>query len=217
MRSLPLWVGLLGSVLLMVNRFFSTELLPSQARADVLGVILSAVLVLIGLLWQQIQPKPPDAVVLEGRQVFEWAADLDQPLGVASGSVKTELAWASRILLTNTVTQCVVVWWRGRVLLRRGIFPETDPPCSLGAIAQRALKTQKPIYLVSLALYPGRTEFAYLPVNTQGVIVQPMESDGVLILGANVPRSYTKQDEQWIAAIAQKLHHTLSQGDKDLP
>jgi hypothetical protein len=210
MRSLPLWAGFLGGILLLVNRSFSPVLLPSQARADVLGIVLSAVLVLIGLLWQQIQPKPPDAVTLLGRQVFDLDPELDAP-------AKTELAWASHVLLTNTVTQCVVLWWRGRVVVRRGIFPEAAPPCTLGAIAQRASTTQKPIYLVSLPLYPGRTEFDFLPANTQGVIVQPLESEGVLILGANVPRSYTKQDEQWIAAIAQKLHHTLSHGDKDLP
>ena len=28
---------------------------------------------------------------------------------------------------------------------------------------------------------------------------------GVLILGANAPRSYTKQDERWIEGIADKL------------
>jgi hypothetical protein len=30
-----------------------------------------------------------------------------------------------------------------------------------------------------------------------------------MILGANAPRSYTKQDENWIASIADKLTLTL--------
>ncbi|MEB3210500.1 MAG: cofactor assembly of complex C subunit B, partial [Leptolyngbyaceae bacterium] len=34
---------------------------------------------------------------------------------------------------------------------------------------------------------------------------------GALILGANAPRSYTKQDENWIAGIADKLANTLQQ------
>ncbi|RDH52029.1 hypothetical protein CBF18_00500, partial [Mastigocladus laminosus WC112] len=59
--------------------------------------------------------------------------------------------------------------------------------------------------------YPGRIEFDYLPENTQGVICQPIGKEGVLILGANAPRSYTKQDENWIAGIADKLAVTLSQ------
>ncbi|MFM9157965.1 MAG: cofactor assembly of complex C subunit B, partial [Dolichospermum sp.] len=44
---------------------------------------------------------------------------------------------------------------------------------------------------------------------TQGVICQPIGKEGVLILGANAPRSYTKQDENWIAGIADKLAVTL--------
>ncbi|XTZ10675.1 MAG: cofactor assembly of complex C subunit B, partial [cyanobacterium endosymbiont of Rhopalodia yunnanensis] len=60
-----------------------------------------------------------------------------------------------------------------------------------------------------LPLYPGRVEFDYLPENTQGVICQPLGNQGVLILGANVPRSYTKQDENWIQGIADKLADTL--------
>jgi hypothetical protein len=31
----------------------------------------------------------------------------------------------------------------------------------------------------------------------------------VLILGANAPRSYTQQDEAWIAGIAEKLGDSL--------
>ncbi|HBS69689.1 MAG TPA: cofactor assembly of complex C subunit B, partial [Cyanobacteria bacterium UBA11149] len=48
------------------------------------------------------------------------------------------------------------------------------------------------------------------PENTQGVICQPIGNAGVLILGANAPRSYTKQDEIWIEGIADKLGNTLS-------
>ena len=54
-----------------------------------------------------------------------------------------------------------------------------------------------------------RSEFNYLPENTQGVICQPISNNGVMILGANAPRSYTKQDENWISGIADKLTDTL--------
>jgi hypothetical protein len=80
-----------------------------------------------------------------------------------------------------------------------------------GAILQRVLKIHRPVYLVDLKIYPGRVEFDYLPDNTQGLICQPMGEEGALILGANVPRSYTKQDETWIAGIADKLGNTLEQ------
>ena len=201
LRQLPIVVGALGGTLLMVNRLVTPALTDSQARGDALGVILSAVLILTGLLWQQAQPKRPDSVVLEGEEGFE----LDKALPDA---LKTELAWASHLLLTNTATRTLVAYADGKVLMRRGVLgPKAD--VTEGPILKRALEKLKPVYLVSLKLYPGRLEFDYLPENTQGVICQPM-GDGVLILGANAPRSYTKQDEIWIEGIADKLGASLS-------
>jgi hypothetical protein len=203
LRQLPIVVGGVAGTLLMLNRLLTPDLTASQARSDALGVIVSALLILTGLLWQQVQPKLPETVDLIGEEGFELKPDLPEP-------VKVELAWASHLLLTNTVTRSIVIWYGGQVLLRRGILganSEVKP----GAIVQRVLSMQKPVYLVSLKLYPGRVEFDYLPENTQGVICQPIGTQGVMILGANAPRSYTKQDETWIAGMADKLENTLSQ------
>jgi len=202
-RLIPLIAGAIGSILLLINRLTTVELTPSQARSDVVGVILSGMLALVWLIWQQVQPVSPDAVTLIGEEGLEFAPDL-------SDTVKIELAWASHLLLTNTVTKSLVVYYQGRVLLRRGILginSEVNP----GMIVKRVLETQKPVYLVNLNLYPGKVEFDYLPENTQGLICQPMGKEGVLILAANVPRSYTKQDENWIEGIADKLGNTLDQ------
>ncbi len=201
LRQLPFFVGGLGGVLLLINRLLTPQLTDSQARSDALGVILGAVLILTGLLWQQVQARSPDTVDLIGEQGFELLPELPD-------EVKTELAWASHLLLTNTVTRSLVVFYQGKVLLRRGILginPEVKP----GLILKRVLETQRPVYLVDLKLYPGRIEFDYLPENTQGVICQPIGNQGALILGANAPRSYTKQDENWIEGIADKLAHNL--------
>ena len=203
-RLIPLIAGAIGSILLLINRLTTVELTPSQARSDVVGVILSGMLALVWLIWQQVQPIPPESVTLVGKEGLEFAPDL-------SDTVKIELAWASHLLLTNTVTKSLVVYYQGRVLLRRGILginSEVNP----GIIVKRVLETQKPVYLVNLNLYPGKVEFDYLPENTQGLICQPMGKEGVLILAANVPRSYTKQDENWIEGIADKLGNTLDQG-----
>jgi hypothetical protein len=202
LRLLPLWMGGLGGILLLFNRFFTEEIFPSQSRSDALGIIESALLILVGLLWQRIQPKVPDAVDLIGTEGFELMADLPD-------EIKTELAWASHLLLTNTVTKSIVVYHRGKVLLRRGILADNSE-VKVGAILQRVREKQKPVYLVNLNLYPAKVEFDYLPENTQGLICQPIGKAGVLILGANTPRSYTKQDEIWIAGIADKLAVTFS-------
>ncbi|WP_414528366.1 cofactor assembly of complex C subunit B [Nodularia chucula] len=203
LRRLPLVVGGLGAVLLLINRLLTPELTESQARGDAVGVILSAVLILTGLIWQQVQPRSPDTVDLIGEEGFVLAADLPE-------TVKTELAWASHLLLTNTVTRSLIVYYQGKVLLRRGILAPKSEVIP-GTILKRVLETQKPIYLVALYVYPGRIEFDYLPENTQGVICQPIGNQGVMILAANAPRSYTKQDETWIAGIADKLAVTIQE------
>jgi hypothetical protein len=185
----------------MLNRVLTPELTDSQARSDAMGVILTAVLVLTGLLWQQVQPKQPDSVVLEGVEGFELAPTLPE-------SLQTELAWASHLLLTNTVTRSIVIYYQGQVLLRRGILaPKAE--VTPGVILDRVIAKQKAVYLVNTKIYPGRIEFDYLPANTQGIICQPLGSQGVMILGANAPRSYTKQDEAWIEGIADKLANSL--------
>lgn len=201
LRFLPLFVGGLGGFLLLINRLSTTQITDSQARSDALGVIEGAVLFLVGLLWQQIQARTPDTVDLIGEAGLEFDAELSQV-------AKTELAWASHLLLSNTVTRSLVVYYDSKTILRRGVLGK-NPEVKPGAILERVLAKGKPVYLVNLNLYPGKVEFDYLPENTQGVICQPIDNQGVLVLGANAPRSYTKKDEQWISGIADKLAVTL--------
>lgn len=201
LRLLPFFAGGLGGFLLLVNRLLTAQITDSQARSDALGVIEGAVLILVGLLWQQIQARTPDTVDLIGETGLEFAPEL-------SDAAKTELAWASHLLLTNTVTRSLVVYYDQKTWLRRGVLG-ANPEVTPGAILERVLAKSKPVYLVNLSLYPGKVEFDYLPANTQGVICQPIGNKGVLILGANAPRSYTKKDEQWIEGIADKLAVTL--------
>ena len=212
LQALPIAVGVVLGLALFVNRLLTQDLSEWQARSDVAGTIACAFLILTGLLWQRVQPKQPDAVVLVGEPGFDLADDL-------SDRLKTELAWASHLLLTNTVTRSIVVYLTeprsagigqpGRTILRRGILGAVAT-VTPGPIVDRVLATQRPVYLVDLKVYPGRIEFTYLPENSQGVIVQPLGDRGVLILAANAPRSYTNQDERWIAAIADKLANSIA-------
>ena len=205
LRLLPLFAGGLGGLLLMINRLLTVQLTDSQARSDALGIIEGAVLILVGLLWQQIQARTPDTVTLVGETGLEFAPELSE-------AAKTELAWASQLLLTNTVTRSLVVYYDDQTILRRGVLGENSQ-VKPEAIIQRVISKNKPVYLVNLNLYPGKVEFDYLPENTQGLICQPIGDRGVLILGANAPRSYTKQDEKWIEGIADKLAVTLANSD----
>jgi Cofactor assembly of complex C subunit B, CCB2/CCB4 len=200
LRLLPLGVGGVAATFLMVNRLLTVELTPAHARSDVVGVVLCAVMILVGLLWQRVQPRSPEAVELIGQEGLEISPILPE-------TIQTELAWASHLLLTNTVTRSVIVYIDGQTVFRRGILP-SEKKVVPGAIVQRVLQTQKPIHLVDLKIYPGRV-FNYLPENAQGAICQPIGDRGVMILAAQAPRSYTQQDEAWIAGIADKLEVSL--------
>jgi hypothetical protein len=189
----------------MINRLFLTpDLLNSQSRSDALGILVSALLVLTGLLWQQIQPPDPTAVQLEGKPQCHFHPDLTETQRLALG-------WASHALLTLTAARSLVIYWKHQVLLWRGIFPEGELCYQSGSIVQRVLETERAIYLVDLKLFPAREEFTrYFPINIQTILCQPIGTQGVLILASDTPRSFTKRDQAWIEALAQKLEQELT-------
>ena len=96
----------------------------------------------------------------------------------------------------------------GQVLLRRGILGHRRNRLTWGYFAARHREAEASVFGKPEHL-SGRVEFDYLPENAQGVICQPMGDRAVLILGANAPRSYTQQDEAWIAGIAEKVGDLL--------
>lgn len=200
-KNLPLIAGILGGFLLMINRLTTPTVLDSQARSDALGVILCAMLLLVSILLRQIESAPPQSVTLIGEEVIEFADNLPE-------NIKTELAWASHVILNNTVTKSIIIYYQNQLLLRRGILGYSKT-INLGIIAQRVMTTKKPVYLVDLKHYPGKVEFDYLPENIQGLICLPLNDQGVMIIATNIPRSYTKQDEFWIQGIAEKIALTL--------
>ena len=202
LKNFPLICGIVGGFFLMINRLATPTVLDSQARSDALGVILCAMLLLTSILLRQINPVPPNSVVLEGEEGFEFADDLPTQL-------QTELAWASHLILSNTVTQSIVVYYNQQTLLRRGIVGGESKEVNVGNIVQRVMDNKKPVYLVDLKHYPGKIEFNYLPSNIQGLICLPLNNQGVMIAATNIPRSYIKLDEQWIKGISEKIALTL--------
>lgn len=198
LKQLPLVAGILGGSFVLFNRLLLTpELATSQSRSDALGIILSAVLILTGLLWQQIQPRPPDLVELEGTSQCVWD-------DVLLPAPKLELAWATHTILTCSPIRAVVIWWDSRAIVRRGILPDTAPR-EPGSLAERVMRQQKSVYLVALKLYPARVEFDYLPANTQSVLCQPLGDRGVIVCATDTPRNLTQSDQIWLSAIAAKL------------
>jgi hypothetical protein len=169
---------------------------PALERAGVLASILSVLLMLIGILWERIEPVPPERVDLKGEEGLELAEGLDP-------SLNSELAWGSRMLLTATPAATLLVQWQGRTLLRRGLL--AAQPFEAGPICCRAMEQGRPISLVDLRLYPGRAEFDALLPDLPCVLVQPLGSDGVLLLGGWSRRCFGRGDLAWVEGWAQRL------------
>lgn len=195
-----LGVGLVALLLSLINQFSAAELTPPLVRASVLASLLAVGFLLVATLWTRAVPRAPERVALEGPQGLELVDSLPEAL-------KLELAWGSQLLLTATPGATVLLHWRQRTLLRRGLLG--SGPYQLGPISQRALATGKPISMVNLALYPGRDEFAALPAGLPALVVQPIGGDGVLLLGGWSPRCFSRSDELWLEGWARKLRTSL--------
>ena len=195
-----LGVGLLALLLSLINQFSAAELTPPLVRASVLASLLAVGFLLVATLWTRAVPRAPERVDLEGPQGLELDDSLPEAL-------KLELAWGSQLLLTATPGATVLLHWQQRTLLRRGLLGSGS--VLVGPICQRALATGKAISLVNLALYPGRDEFAALPAGLPALVVQPIGSDGLLLLGGWSPRCFSRSDELWLEGWARKLRTSL--------
>jgi hypothetical protein len=197
---LCLSAGITGLALCVANQLTAPELTPALERAGVLASFLAVGLMLVSILWTRATPVAPERVALEGAQGLELAEDLPEAL-------RQELAWGSQMLLTATPAATVLLHWRGRTLLQRGVLgPGGFVP---GAITERAWATEKAIGLVNLKLYPGRDEFKALPEGIPALIVQPMGGDGVLLLAGWSPRCFSRSDEAWLEGWSLKLRSAL--------
>jgi hypothetical protein len=197
-----LGVGLLALLLSLINQFSAAELTPPLVRASVLASLLAVGFLLVATLWTRAVPKAPERASLEGFQGLELDESLPE-------SLKLELAWGSQLLLTATPGATVLLYWRQRTLLRRGLLGHGA--FLLGPISQRALATGKAISMVNLALYPGRDEFAALPAGLPALVVQPIGNEGVLLLGGWSPRCFSRSDELWLEGWARKLRTSLEE------
>jgi hypothetical protein len=196
--------GIVGLGLTVINQGSGLAqqgpMAPALERAGVLASLLAVVLMLVGLLWERIEPVPPDRVALEGREGLELADGLPDAL-------QRELGWGSQMLLTATPAATVLVLWRERVVLRRGLLAEGA--FQPGPICRRAQEQGRAISLVDLRLYPGRDEFDGLLAGLPSVLVQPIGREGVLLLGGWSARCFGRSDQVWVEGWARRLTDEL--------
>ena len=194
--NLVIVFGLFLLVLSIINVATSTEVNPSLVRGETLSGIASISLITIGFLWTEIKPKKSIKAILKGIEGFELCSDLTE-------NQKYELAWGSQQILTATAASTILIYWDNKVILRRGLI--TNKIFKPGDVCNRAIEQQRLISLVNTELFPGRGEFDSVLEDLPAVIVYPISTRGLTIVGGWSKRSFTNSDEKWISGWSEKL------------
>ncbi|KAL9275945.1 COFACTOR ASSEMBLY OF COMPLEX C SUBUNIT B CCB4, chloroplastic-like protein [Drosera capensis] len=218
-RSLPIFFGGFGLVVVLVNRAVSgiapvADAGSSQSRADLLTLGLAVTNILAGLVWLSVRPKfisKVDPIGVDCRRILPGLPN----------AVVAELEWVWESLSVATCCRSLVIVYDGNCIFQIGAAAE--PPQAgeavgvdatkliQGSLYQGILRSGSQSYLANLSLYPGKSELPFLPSNTQAVIMQPLEGKGVIILGGDTIRGFTTADQAWISLIGDKLDVTLAE------
>ena len=111
------------------------------------------------------------------------------------------------MLLTATPAATVLIYWRGQVILRRGLIQAV--PFMPAAICNRAMEREQTISLVNTALFPGRTEFDAVLDNLPAVVICPLGKEGVVVVGGWSKRCFSQSDERWLEGWVERLRTAL--------
>tara|TARA_Y100001968_G_C19282483_1_gene679952 strand:+ start:18 stop:635 length:618 start_codon:yes stop_codon:yes gene_type:complete len=199
--NLVIVFGFFLLVLSIINIATATDIYPSLVRGETLSGIASIALVTIGYLWTEIKPIEPTKAILKGKEAFELSIDLSE-------EQKYELAWGSQQILTATAASTILIYWDNKVILRRGLI--SNKLFEPGDICTRAIEQQRLISLVNTELFPGREEFDCVLDGLPAVIVYPLSTRGLTIVGGWSKRSFTNSDEKWISGWSDKLFDLLN-------
>ncbi len=195
-----LFIGITFLILTLLNFFHSDFINPDLIRAEVISGLASVFLMLSSILLVQSSSLQPKKINLIGNQGLTILDNLSKLL-------KIELAWGSKLILTATAASTILVYWDKHVLLRRGLISTKD--FIPGDICKRVMTTGKLVSLVKTDLYPGKAEFNTVLENLPSIIIFPLLSKGVVIVGGWTERCFSKSDEQWINGWIERLAVTV--------
>ena len=199
--NLVIVFGVFLLALSITNIATATDVNPSLVRGETISGIASISLITIGYLWNEINPKQPTKVKLNGIEGFDLSEQLSE-------NQKNELAWGSQQILTATAASTILIYWDNKVILRRGLISNKD--FKPGEICNRALNQKRLISLVNTELYPGREEFDCVLEKLPAVIIYPISNRGLTIVGGWSKRSFTNSDEKWISGWSDKIYDLLN-------
>ena len=192
---------IIGSILFYFQsgNFLSIDSIsPALERAQVLSAISSVIIVLIGFLFKQFNPKLGDKVELKGENKFILESEIPE-------DILDELAWGSEAILTSTAAATVLIHNDGKNILKRGIT--TNEVFKPGETCLRSLRDMKLISLANTKLYPGRDEFFKFCPNVPSILIIPINSKSFILIGGWSYRCFTKSDEKWINNWAKKVNN----------
>jgi hypothetical protein len=201
-----LFSGLLVLVLAVTNASTADLITPDLQRAEVLAGLAAVGLMLVAVLWTRANPRSADQVDLQGEQGLL----MDEQ---TSAELREELGWGSHMLLTATPAATVLVYWKGHVILRRGLiravrFEPAD-------ICNRVMERETTISLVNTELFQGRTEFDSVLQNLPAIVVCPLGQKGVVVVGGWSKRCFSQSDERWLEGWTQRLKTSLEKNRSD--
>ena len=188
--------------LTLLNAGLAESFTPELQRAEVLCGMASVGLMLVAVLWTRADPTQARPRALSGEQGLQLEPSLEADL-------KEELAWGSHMLLTATPAATLLVHWQGQVILRRGLLSDVDEPFTPGPICRRAMDRETTISLVNTTLFPGRHEFDPVLKNLPAVLIVPLGSHGIVVLGGWSERCFSQADEQWLEGWSARLRTKL--------
>ena len=198
---------ILGSILFLlqlINFISINQISPEFERAQVLAAISSIIIILIGFLFQRISPMSGEKVDLKGENGFIYDPAIPKEL-------LNELAWGTEAILTSTAAASILINFKGKNVLKRGIISKSN--FSPKDICLRCLKENKFISLVNTKFYPGSEEFDDFCKNIPSVLVIPVNKECFILVGGWSSRCFTKSDEKWIMNWSKKLLLLFEEND----
>tara|TARA_Y100001978_G_scaffold75347_1_gene67542 strand:+ start:87 stop:713 length:627 start_codon:yes stop_codon:yes gene_type:complete len=189
-------LGIVFFIFQLINFISIEEINPEIERAQVLAALTSIIIILIGVLFERINPKSGEKVLLKGDNKFIYDKKIP-------GDLLEELAWGSEAILTSTAAASILINYKNKNILRRGIISHKD--FNLGEICKRSIKDMKMISLVNTKFYPGSEEFDDFCPNLPSILVFPVKEDLIILIGGWSSRCFTKSDEKWIMNWIKKL------------
>jgi hypothetical protein len=162
----------------------------------VLAAIASLIIILIGFLFKQFDPKAGEKVDLKGENKFLFDKNIPD-------KVIDELAWGSEAILTSTAAASILIHNDGVNILRRGIISNNE--FIPGETCLKSINDMRLISLANTKFYPGREEFCNFCPDIPSIIIVPINNKSFILIGGWSSKCFTKSDEKWINNWAKKI------------